>query len=61
VFWVGALVCLLSFFISFSLPKKGGEGSEEPIHSTESDVGETMLMAEQTTINARNQPKSSRE
>jgi len=42
------------------LPKKGGE-SEEPIHSTESDVGETMLMAEQTTINARNQPKSSRE
>jgi len=60
VFWVGAVVCLLSLFISFTLPKKG-ESGEEPIHSTESDVGETMLMAEQTTINARNQPKSSRE
>ena len=59
VFWVGGIVCLLSLFISFSLPKKG-EGDEEPMHSTESDVGETMLMAEQTTINARNQPKSSR-
>lgn len=53
VFWVGAVVCLLALFVSFALPQKHrGEDTE----STDENCGETMLMAEQTTINARNQP-----
>jgi EmrB/QacA subfamily drug resistance transporter len=53
VFWVGAVVCLLALFVSFWLPIR--RDSDE-IHETDSAAGETMLMAEQTTINSRNQP-----
>ncbi|MEP7074239.1 MAG: MDR family MFS transporter [Acidobacteriota bacterium] len=60
VFWVGGVVCLLGLIAAFSLPKKN-ERTDERIHSTESGVGEKMLMAEQTTINARNQPVAERE
>ena len=52
VFWVGAIVCVLALFVSFMLPSH----RKENLHDTSEDCGETMLMAEQTTINARNQP-----
>jgi EmrB/QacA subfamily drug resistance transporter len=56
VFWVGSIVSLLAVFASLLLPKrKAGEPDcpEEP-------CGEKMIMAEQTMINARNQPYSKR-
>lgn len=53
VFWVGAGVCVLAFFVALGLPKRRREADE---HEAAEDCGETMLMAEQTTINARNQP-----
>lgn len=52
VFWVVVVVCILALIASFFLPKQQ-DGSEA---KTDNNVGETMLMAEQTTINARNQP-----
>ena len=55
VFWVGSGVCLLAFFVALFLPKRNEDLPE--LHTTE-DCGETMIMAEQTTINARNQPAS---
>jgi EmrB/QacA subfamily drug resistance transporter len=53
VFWVGAGVSILALLASLLLPKK--KVGAAPEHS-DSDCGETMLMAEQTVINARNQP-----
>lgn len=53
VFWVGAAVSLLALFVSFMLPKRRREAAE---HEAVDDCGEVMLMAEQTTINSRNQP-----
>lgn len=53
VFWVGAAVCVLAIFVTFMLPVRRQEAAE---HEASGDCGETMLMAEQTTINARNQP-----
>jgi predicted MFS family arabinose efflux permease len=55
VFWVGAVVCLLAFLVSLLLPRKD-QRDDERVHATETGVGEKMFMAEQTTINARNQP-----
>ncbi len=55
VFLVGAIFSLLALIIIFFLPK-GGEKSD--IHKTDENCGEKMLMAEQTTINARNQPEA---
>ena len=52
VFWVGAIVSLLAFFVTLLLPKEAVV--EE--HRTKKPVGEKMIMAEQTVINARNQP-----
>lgn len=53
VFWVGGAVCALALVVAFALPKRRREtGEPEP----SDDCGETMLMASQTTINARNQP-----
>jgi MFS family permease len=54
VFWSGAAVCLLALLSVFMLPKH----REEP---ESADCGEKMLMAEQTTINARNQPTATDE
>lgn len=48
VFWVGAIVSLLAFFTSLFLPRPSIEPSEVE--------GERLVMAEQTNINARNQP-----
>ena len=54
LFIVGAVMSLLAFFLSLLLPKHIKTGAE--------DIdGERMLMAEQTTINARNQPLSVRD
>ena len=53
VFWVVVLVCILALIASFLLPKRR-TGADVVV--TDANVGETMLMAEQTTINARNQP-----
>ncbi len=53
VFWVGAGVSLLALFVAFVLPKRRKKKVEP---GPAEDCGETMLMAEQTTINARNQP-----
>jgi len=50
VFWVVAFVCVLSLIASFFLPKP------ERQSTADGNVGERMLMAEQTTINARNEP-----
>lgn len=51
-FWVAAIVSGLALVVCFFLPKD--ERTE--IHKTDGNSGERMLMAEQTTINARNQP-----
>lgn len=52
VFWVVAFVSVLALFICLFLPKPKVTDHE----ITDENVGEKMLMAEQTTINARNQP-----
>lgn len=53
VFWVGTAACVLSLFVSFFLPKRR---EDEDLHRTDTHTGEKMIMAEQTMINARNQP-----
>ena len=55
VFWVGAVVSLLAFGIALFLPKRKPRNAEPELAE---DCGEKMLMASQTTINARNQPKA---
>lgn len=55
VFWVGAAFSALALLVIFLLPERE-ERSE--IHKTDENAGEKMLMAEQTTINARNQPSA---
>lgn len=52
VFWVVVIVSIFAFFISFMLPAPRREDAKQP----DEECGEKMLMAEQTTINARNQP-----
>ena len=52
VFWVGAFLSGLALLVIFLLPKYRG------VHVTDANVGEKMLMAEQTTINRRNEPDS---
>lgn len=50
VFWVGAALSALAMLAALLLPK-GGD-----IHKTDENAGGKMIMAEQTTINARNEP-----
>lgn len=55
VFWIGAVFSALAFFVTLLLPKhenktKAAAGEE---------LGEKMIMSEQTMINARNQPVGS--
>jgi EmrB/QacA subfamily drug resistance transporter len=53
VFYVGSVVSFLALIAAFMLPKRGsGEEGDCP----EEPCGEKMIMAEQTMINARNQP-----
>jgi predicted MFS family arabinose efflux permease len=53
LFWIGSAVSLMAVFASLLLPSRGrGEEEECP----EEPCGEKMIMAEQTMINARNQP-----
>ena len=55
VFWVGAILSALAFLVTLFLP---GHDEKSDVHRTDGDAGEKMFMAEQTTINARNQPDS---
>jgi EmrB/QacA subfamily drug resistance transporter len=57
VFWVGAILSVLAFGVSFLLPVNTKKREEEEFHISK-DCGEMMLMAEQTTINQRNQPEA---
>ena len=57
VFWVGAILSTLAFGVSFLLPAQGKKKEDEEVHLSK-DCGERMLMAEQTTINQRNQPEA---
>ena len=52
VFRVGAVLSFLALLVALFLPKQ----QEDEVHETDSDCGEKMYMAQQTTINARNQP-----
>lgn len=52
VFWIGALMSLVAFIVVQFLPR------DRPVRK--SVDGERLLMAEQTTINARNQPDAAR-
>lgn len=54
VFWVGAVLSILALLVVFFfLPK---QNFELEIHKTDGDVGEKTILAQQTSINARNQP-----
>jgi hypothetical protein len=53
VFWLGSATSLLAFVITLLLPAQSAASLE--IEPSE-ERGERMIMAEQTTINARNQP-----
>lgn len=55
VFWFATGVAILALFAAFFLPKKR---DEDELHETDANCGEKMLMAEQTTINSRNQPEA---
>jgi EmrB/QacA subfamily drug resistance transporter len=55
VFWIGAVLSALALLVAFLLPK---HGDDSEVHRTDEDAGEKLLMAEQTTINARNQPSA---
>jgi EmrB/QacA subfamily drug resistance transporter len=54
VFWVAAVLSGLAFLVSLLLPKQ----DKGKIHETDGDVGEKTFMAQQTTINQRNQPRT---
>ena len=54
VFWVGAVLSFLALIVAFWLPKQ----TDGEIHKTDESSGERMLTAEQTSISARNQPRS---
>jgi len=56
VFWVAAILSLLAFGVTFLLPVQTKKEASE-IHISE-DCGERLIMAEQTTINKRNQPEA---
>ncbi len=53
VFWAGALMSFLALIIAMFLPK--------PVSPIGEVDGERMVMAEQTNINARNQPRATGE
>ncbi|HEY0459587.1 MAG TPA: MDR family MFS transporter [Pyrinomonadaceae bacterium] len=57
VFWVGAILSVLAFGVTFLLPVQRKKEGEEEIHLSK-DCGERLIMAEQTTINKRNQPEA---
>lgn len=57
VFWVGAVLSFLALLVALMLPKQ----KEPEIHKTDGQAGEKMLMASQTSINARNQPVAEQE
>ncbi|MGI8786571.1 MAG: MDR family MFS transporter [Pyrinomonadaceae bacterium] len=55
VFWVGAILSALALLVAFFLPRQIDKSG---VRRTDENAGEKMFMAEQTTINARNQPRA---
>lgn len=54
VFWVGAVISIIALLVVFLfLPK---QRIELEMNKTDEDVGEKTILAQQTNINARNQP-----
>jgi EmrB/QacA subfamily drug resistance transporter len=58
VFWVGAILSVLALAVTFLLPVQTKKQEEDLEVHLSSDCGERMIMAEQTTINKRNQPEA---
>ncbi len=58
VFWVGAIISTLAFGVTFLLPIQTKKEEEDLEIHLSTDCGERMIMAEQTTINQRNQPEA---
>ena len=54
VFWVGAVMAGLALLVALLLPRHKGDEA----HKTDDNAGEKMIMAEQTVINARNEPSA---
>jgi len=57
VFWVGAAFSALAFFVTLLLPKHDNKTKA----TAGEELGEKMIMSEQTMINARNQPVAEEE
>ncbi len=57
VFWVGAILSIFALAVVFLLPVQTKKKKDEAIHVS-ADCGERLIMAEQTTINKRNQPEA---
>ncbi|MCA1625718.1 MAG: MFS transporter [Acidobacteria bacterium] len=56
VFWIGGGFSLLALLVTFLLPLQIGKSENSSEDEKDFATGEKMLMAEQTTINARNEP-----
>jgi EmrB/QacA subfamily drug resistance transporter len=54
VFWMGAVFSVMALLVALLLPKQNNAKSSE----IEREAGEKLIMAEQTTINPRNQPNA---
>jgi EmrB/QacA subfamily drug resistance transporter len=57
VFWVGGILSMLAFGVVLLLPAQTKKREPDDIHLSK-DCGERLIMAEQTTINQRNQPEA---
>lgn len=58
VFWVGAILSALALLVAFLLPRQIGKAENAADEEKGKVRGGRMLMAEQTTINARNEPNA---
>jgi hypothetical protein len=60
VFWIGAVLSALALLVAFLLPRQTGKSEKSENDENGFAKGEKMLMAEQTAINAQNEPIASR-
>jgi MFS family permease len=61
VFWVGTALAALALLVSFALPRAGGDDYEGPTEDACcAETGERMVMAELTTLDARDEPVAAR-
>ncbi|MBA3335073.1 MAG: hypothetical protein H0T08_05615, partial [Acidobacteria bacterium] len=56
VFWLGAGFSALALLVTFLLPRQNNKSENSSENEKGFMTGEKMLMAEQTVINARNEP-----